>query len=345
MRYPEFFLVAVSAVAITGGQAQSQEVTDSSPFSIEMLFELQSDVIVDSDVPGGEFANVFGTVEAAVAYAFTDRFSANASLTLEQITAPTNDSFLEDHGLYAEELYLSYDFGGAEVIAGKFNPFFGEAWDTAPGIYGADFAEDYQITERLGATLMVPLNGLSGEHQLSFAVFRADRSVLSESLGENRGRLKQAAGGVSNTGGFSSAVLSISGQTGATSYNVAVQNQDAGRGDAADQNGVVLGLSQEVMAGTVPLNLLGEVAWFDDFDGARNSASFVTLGVEALVGPVSVSAVYARRDIDNSFTDNLATLSGAVELAEGFTAALAYRYGDEGGDETHTIGTLLAYEF
>jgi hypothetical protein len=34
-----------------------------------------------------------------------------------------------------------------------------------------------------------------------------------------------------------------------------------------------------------------------------------------------------------------------MELFAGVTGALAYRYGDEEGVDSHTIGTLLAYEF
>lgn len=32
---------------------------------------------------------------------------------------------------------------------GKLNPGFGIAWDKAPGIYGTDLAEDYEISERI----------------------------------------------------------------------------------------------------------------------------------------------------------------------------------------------------
>jgi hypothetical protein len=35
------------------------------------------------------------------------------------------------------------------VQTGKLNPGFGVAWDKAPGIYGTDLAEDYEISERI----------------------------------------------------------------------------------------------------------------------------------------------------------------------------------------------------
>ena len=63
---------------------------------------------------------------------------------------PGDDRFLEDHGLYAEELFVNYETGHFAGYAGKFNPSFGTAWDLAPGIFGTDLAEDYEITERIG---------------------------------------------------------------------------------------------------------------------------------------------------------------------------------------------------
>lgn len=339
------YLIATTIVCATVSATTAQSQETAPRLSAEFLFELQGDFIADSDTPGGEFNNGFATVEGAISFAFTPRTSINTLLVLEQITAPTSDSFLEDHGLYAEELYFAHDFGAAELILGKFNPAFGTAWDVAPGIYGVDFAEDYEITEKLGAGLVIPPTMAQGEHALSFAVFNADRTFLSESLGQNRGRTRQRDGGVSNTDSPESFSVALAGTVGVTAYNIGAQYQAKGRGDADDQTGFVAGISHEFAAASLPVTLLAEVAYFDAFDGTRDSATYATFGLEAPVGPVTLSAVYALRDVDTLPTDHLATLSGEIELAEGLSAALAYRFGDEGGEETHTIGALLAYEF
>ena len=336
--------LTLAACAALGATAAQSQDTDNR-LSAEFLIELQGDFIVDSTAPAGEFNNGFATVEGAISFAFTPSTSINTSLVLEQITAPTSDSFLEDHGLYAEELFFAHDFGAAELILGKFNPAFGTAWDVAPGIYGVDFAEDYEITEKLGAGLIIPLAMKQGEHELSFAIFNADRTFLSESLGENRGRTGLNDGGVSNTDNPESVSVALSGVIGETGYNLGAQYQAAGRGDADDQTGVVAGISHDFPAGSLPLTALAELAYFDAFDGTNNSATYATFGLEAPVGPVTLSAVYALRDVDTLPTDHLATVSGEMEIAEGLVAALGYRFGDEGGDETHTIGALVAYEF
>jgi hypothetical protein len=37
--------------------------------------------------------------------------------------------------------------------------------------------------------------------------------------------------------------------------------------------------------------------------------------------------------------------AGADRRADGLSFALAYRYGKEGGEKSHTIGALIAYAF
>lgn len=336
-------ITLASVAAMTAVPALAQEA--SSRFSVEGSIELQSDFTVDSTDKAAEINNTFATIEAALGYAFTESTSLNATLLIEPIRDPIDDAFLEDHGFYAEELFFSHDFGPAEVVLGKFNPAFGTAWDVAPGIYGVDFAEDYEITEELGAALVFPFEAGQGAHELTVSVFTADRSFLSESVGNNRGRLHKRDGGVSNTGALESVAIALAGEIGNSAYNIGWQHQARGQGDASSQDGVVAGINHEIVAGSIPVSLLAEAAWFDDFDGTKDSAAYATFGIEMPIGPVSASAVYALRDVDNAPTDHLATLSGEIELFGGVTGALAYRFGDEGGEDSHTIGTLFAYEF
>lgn len=338
------FMVGAAALGLATS-AMADDTAGSGPLSAEFVIELQNDWTFDADDPAAELNNTFATIEGALSFSFTQSTSLNAALVFEQLVDPTGDSFLEDHGLYAEELFFAHDFGAAEVVVGKFNPAFGFAWDAAPGIYGVDFAEDYEITEKLGGAIMVPFAAGGGEHALTFAAFQADRTLLSDSIGEERGQTSLPQGGVSNTSGLESFLLALTGEFGSTSYNVGVQHQARGRGDAADQTGAVIGVSHTVEAGSFPLELLVEVAWFDGFDGTRNSATYATFGVAAPIGPVTVSAVYALRDVQTMPTDNLATISVEKEFFENFTGAVAYRYGDEGGEDSHTFGTLLVYEF
>ena len=338
-------LINAAGCAALGLATAAQADSDSGPFSAEFAIELQSDFNYDSTDPTAEINNTYATIEAALSYAFSSRTSLSAGLVFEQLVDPTSDSFLEDHGLYVEELYFSHDFGRAQLILGKFNPAFGGASDVAPGLYGGDFAEDYEITEKLGAAVIIPFAAGGGEHELSFAVFNADRSILSDSLGEERGQNNRTAGGVSNTSSPESVAISLSGSFGATGYNLGVQHQAQGFGDLADQTGFVAGVNHTFETGSLPVEVMAEFAYFDEFDGTRNSARYATFGVAAPVGPVTLSAVYSVRDIQTMPTDRLATVSAEMEFADGLSGAIGYRYGREGGEKTHTIGTLLAYEF
>ncbi|PWE28102.1 hypothetical protein DDZ14_19180 [Maritimibacter sp. 55A14] len=314
-------------------------------FSADFAVELENDYTFDADDPAAELNDFFATIEGALALEVAPGSGVYATLVLEPIDDPVDDRFLEDHGLYAEELYVAHDFGAAAVKLGKFNPAFGVAWDAAPGIYGVDFAEDYELTERVGLGLDIPLGG-AGEHQLSLAAFFADTSFLSDSVIESRGQLDRSDGGASNTESPESASAELSGSLGEAAYNLGLRHQKRGRGDAGDETGVVLGLSRPLALGGAEVTVLGELAWFENFDGGPDEAVYGTLGLEAdIAGPAVLSAVYAVRDAENADTDHLATVTADFELAEGLTLGAGYRYGREGGGDSHTLGALLVYEF
>ncbi|MEM9125391.1 MAG: hypothetical protein AAGB28_06410 [Pseudomonadota bacterium] len=323
----------------------SAGLAQDSRFSAEFSVELESDFTFDSDDPEAELTDTFATIEGALGYQFTDRFSLQSTLVFEPVEDATSDRFFEDQGLYAEELFFGYDFGSAAVAIGKFNPSFGFAWDLAPGVFGVDFAEDYEITEKVGVSVSVPFSGLGGKHELTLAAFTSDRSVLSNSLFTERGQLRLSDGGVSNTEDIESFTLSVSGELGDTAYALAVQEQAAGEGDAEDQSGVVFGLVHLLHAGGTEVELLGEVAYFDAFDGSPQAATYATLGAAVPVGPIVLSGVLAVRDFEDAPTDTLATVSAEWPLADNLGVSLAYRYGDEDGVQSQTLGALLAYEF
>ncbi|WP_133176203.1 hypothetical protein [Pelagivirga sediminicola] len=314
------------------------------PFTAEISVEIENDTVVDASDPALEISDTYATIEAAIAMAIGTSSSLNLGLTFEPIIDATRDRAFEDHGLYAEEFYFNHDFGAAEIILGKFNPAFGVAWDEAPGVFGTDFAEDYQLTEQIGGAVLIPFDIGASNNYLSVALFNADRSILSKSLGRRRGQNSLPVGGVGNTSGPESIAVSLNGEIGETTYNIGVQNLARGAGDTHDQTGAVIGMAHTYDLGR-PVALLAEMAYFTDFGGTSASARYGTVGLAAPFGPVTMSAVYTNRDIEGARTDHLATLAGEVELATNLFASLGYRYGFEDGDETHTIGTVIAYQF
>ena len=339
----KFLLIAGGAAL--GLATTTAEAFEAGNFTADVSIEIENDWTFDSSDSAAELNDTFTTIEAGLSYVFGGGFSVNSTLVFEPIRDAVDDRFFEDEGLYAEELYFAQEIGTATIILGKFDARFGTAWDTAPGIFGVDFAEDYELVERIGGAVIVPFAAGGGEHEFALSVFNADRSILSNSLGARRGQTSLDDGGVSNTRGAESYSADLTGAFGNAGYVLGVQHQAAGEGDTADQDGVVFGLTQLVEAGSTELELLGEVAYFNHFDGTSNSATFATFGVAAPVGPVTLSGVYSLRDIEGQSADNLITVSAEMELYAGITGGLAYRYGDEDGVDSHTIGTLLAYEF
>lgn len=314
------------------------------PFTSEILLEIENDTVVGSNESANKISDTYVTMEAVISMALGASSSLNLALTYEPVTDPFRDRAFEDQGLYAEEFFFSHDTGVAELILGKFNPPFGVAWEEAPGIYGIDFAEDYQLTEQIGGAVLVPFNIGKSENAISVALFNADRSILSNSLGRRRGQNSLLAGGVGNTAGPQSIAIAMNGQIGETSYNLGVQNLAKGEGDTHDQRGAVLGVEHRFDRGR-PVVVLAEIAYFTDFAGTSNAASYGTFGVAAPFGPVTVSGVYSRRKLDGAPADHLATVSGEIELARNLFGSLGYRYGGEGPDNTHTVGTLISYLF
>jgi hypothetical protein len=113
----------------------------------EILIELRSDSDFDSTA-----RDQYLKVEPAFSIGLSEHFSIEAGFVLEPVANPPpgRDRWFDDEGFFVETLFLRWEWDRFSLHAGKFNPAFGFAWGLAPGIYGVDFAEDYEITERIG---------------------------------------------------------------------------------------------------------------------------------------------------------------------------------------------------
>ncbi len=126
--------------------------------------------------------------ELDTVYQHSQRLSFFYKLVLEPVKSSRSDTQLIDReGLYLEEAAVALALHDGRLIAGKFNPAFGLAWDASPGMYGDGFTDDYEVTEKLGLALQLPLPNLAIK-QLSLATFRHDDSFLSDSLITRRGQ-------------------------------------------------------------------------------------------------------------------------------------------------------------
>lgn len=323
----------------------------------EISFELQNDHAFDSDDPSAEINDLFTTIEAALALNLTEVFSVRGLFVLEPVRDPMpfDDRYFEDHGLYVEELYAQAQFDIFRIFAGKFDASFGTAWDAAPGIYGTDFAEDYELVERIGGGFAITAMQTGfGDVTLTTNVFFADTSALSESAFTNRGRNRRALGGASNTNSLESFSITLDGENVPMvpdlTYHVGFRHQAAGVGDAGDEHGFVAGLQKAFDLGNgTAIETIVEGVYLNNGFGGLDDVVYFTAGGAFITGPWNLSTSFTLRDTDVAggpdVSDRLAQVSAGYSFDFGLTADAGYRYSREDGVETHIFGLLFTYTY
>ncbi|MEM7621269.1 MAG: hypothetical protein AAF228_12585 [Pseudomonadota bacterium] len=323
----------------------------------ELTVEFQVDSNFDSDDPDSEITDSFNTTELGLTAHIHQNFKVISTLVFEPVKDPEagDDRFFEDHGLYAEELYGKFVFDNVSVFGGKFNPAFGVAWDAAPGIYGADFAEDYELTERVGfgASLEVEKTPF-GKMEFVGSVYQADRSFLSDSAFTNRGQVSLSDGGVSNTDGLESFALAINGSElpglADVEYNIGYRYQEAGEGDLSDEDGFVAGLKGTEKFKSVTLEWLTEFAYLDNAEGTNDELYYYTVGGNLQFYDkynLAISYTSRQREIDggDDFEDDLFQVSAGTEVYKDWNLSVGYKYAVEEDVENNTFGVLLDKTF
>jgi hypothetical protein len=280
---------------------------------------------------------------------------------------PGKDRYFGDEGLYVEDLFGQYETGGFSVKGGKFTADFGRAWDIAPGIYGTDFAENYELSERIGIGAAYTFETANfGKHTLSASTFFRDTSVLSESAFTNRGRTRLEDGGPSNTEALESFAIALNGgdfpktlfgdtfpgksPVDGLTYQLAMVSQAAGDGSDSRETGVVASLAHKIpITGAVVLEPLVEYAYFFDADGTDGQDRYyVTAGATAVWQENwNLALSYTRRETmpasGSNIGDNLFQVSAGYEFGFGLGANVGWRYAEEGDVDSHTLGMLLTY--
>lgn len=325
--------------------------------------EIQNDYFFAADDPNAELNDLFADVELDLTLRLMPAFSLQTELEFTPVSdpGPADDRLFADHGLAVKQLFLRYETGAFAFHGGKFNPPFGLAWDLAPGIYGADFAGDYELDERIGLGGAVAFGGdiddrSPGVQRLSAAAFFADTTSLSRSIFTDRGRLTRAAGGVGNTDDLSSFSITLDGGGLAflpgIRYHLGYEFQKRGEGDPENERGVVAGLHGEFEVGTgLTLEAIAELARLAGAEGQAQDRTYVTAGGMLSRAPWSFALVYAWRATDaddpelSDADDYLFQLSTGYAFTSELSLELGYRFSREDRDATHAVGLLFTYSF
>jgi len=348
--------VALGSAALTLFPAAAMAETSYPRIEAVIPFEIEHDYAFDSDVSANELHNTFAVIEPEISIQFSENWSIEAGLVFENVNDPVGDRFFEDQGLFIEQLFLQYAGDNFTVIAGKFNPVFGVAWDRAPGIYGVDFAEDYEITERIGFGADYTFGSeTSGEHTVSASTFLADTSFLAQTFINSRGQPRIGDGGPSNTEDFSSFAVSLDSESvpalGGLGYTLGVSHQGEGRGDADDQLGLAVGVFGSFdITDDLVFEPVVEYVILENAGGTVADTDYYTVGGALLHGPWNVSLSYTGRNMDPNTAgaadveDHLFQASTGYAFENGLTADFGYRFAEEGRVDTHILGLLFTYE-
>ena len=355
-------VMGLATPALAGGDFDTKEPARKGEFGIKgkLSVELQTDTTFDSDDPGAELTDTYNTTELGVEVTFNRFLTGHGAFTFEPVLdpGPGEDRFFEDEGLYAEELFANVALGrGVNVFGGKFNPAFGQAWDVTPGVYGVDFAEDYEIAERLGFGASIEReNTRLGTVTLTGSVYHLDTSGLSRSAFTDRGRRTLADGGASNTENLDSFALALDAvkvpSLGGANLHFAYRFQHKGIGidDLEDEHGFVAGINGSRSMNGVQFNWIGEIAHLDNAEGTRDDLWYYTVGgVATFANKYNIAVSYTGRPRDvaggSDLDDMLFQVSAGVGLRNGWTVDAGYKYHVENDMDNHTVGVLLAKSF
>jgi hypothetical protein len=294
-------LAAVVVAAAVASQARAEADPEPARFPF-IRGEIQSELQLDRDSES-QRSHAYTKVEPGLTIGLSEQLSVRTRLVLEPVRDPPagRDVWFEDQGIFLETLSLHWRSGRLALHGGKFNPAFGFAWDLAPGIYGVEFAEDYELTERIGFGAGVELgNVVAGSHWLGADVFFADTSALSGSLLNDRGRLRRSDGGPSNTGAPESFALALQGEAmprlpGLT-YNLGFARLQRANADERSEHDAVAGLGYAHTLGQrFEIQLLSEYAYLDNAGGEDERRHYLTQGAALYWGPLNLALAYTGR--------------------------------------------------
>ena len=365
-------VAAAFATVAAMGTANAEE--EKTPFvSGEISIEIENDWTHHSEDPANELNDLFATVEPSIKFRLLPGLTLHVAGTMEPVRdpGPSDDRVFEDHGLYLSDLLLEFErpfyrAGGTTysvaVYSGKFTPNFGIAWDRAPGVFGTDFTEDYELAERLGVGGRLTLaNERFGSHAFSLNSYFVD-TFLDSSAITSRGTTELADGGVGNTEDLSSFTFAIDGADMPAfpgfSYHLGFVRQAAadvpdvatGTGTTAEHGFAIAGEQMFHIGpdGAIEVVPLMEFAHFGNAEGMPGQdRSYLTMAVGAAWDHWNAAVVYTNRktnaagspDVD----DNLYQLSIGYVFDFGLAIDVGYKISEVADVTSQTLGIVAGY--
>ena len=298
----------------------------------------------------------------------TDSFSIMANIVSELVIdpAPGKSQLFTGLGTYVDVLQAKYDSENFSIWGGKIHPVFGRAWDVTPGLHGTDLVDANDLTERIGGGASFGFEAGGMANTLQASAFTLDRTILSESLFNNRGRTNLADGGAGNSAGVSSFAVAFDGCMGAETdvcydegnfgYQLAARYQKGGEGSEGNELGFLGSVNKSLsLTEEATLRLFGETAFFRNFEGTADNALVLTGSSALEIGSMTYSLAYSQQMTLASGADTTAHLIDATVMYDlGDTVSLAgekwsvgagYSLSKADGKNEQTVGIKLSTEF
>jgi hypothetical protein len=371
-----------SNVAQAPGQSEHLEGTDKPApgtgtgvvWGGRLLLTLQSDQTLNRSGGVEPFNNTYAEPEFEGFVNLGKHFAINGLVKMEQVRSVTESSAFRAEGAYVEQLYGIATFKPVELYGGKIHPRFGMGWDSTPGLYGTDFDEDYELSEKIGVGGAVTANIL-GTHTLSVESFFSDTTFLSNSLFTRPsindsdtlrpGHARRTDGGAGNTDSLDNFDVVLQGgdipHLAGVSYNLGWSRQKHSTSSEKNENAYVAGLTWEVpLTERIILVPMVEYAHVSNQGGADVTADYVTLAVGAELGFGWSAAAHATirpvddHDAGDDYTDHLAGFSIGYDLGarlkkiapllDGLGVEAGYKHERVARENLNTIGAVLTYE-
>lgn len=337
---------------------------DYPTLSVEIGAELQLDR--NYKVPAGarQSTDLFTNTELLIGLGLSQEISVQSKVKIEPLREVNGNRFLGDTGAYLEELYVRYEVEAIAVRAGKMGAGFGSAWEKLPALYGKhEFAEDYEITERIGLGASYKLElGEAGTHELGAAAFFLDSTALSSSLftrpdrGDPRAtrqkRFRKDDPLSSNTRSLESFIATLNGEDieplPGLSYHLGYIFEKADSPALRDERGLVAGLQHSFQAGDATITPFAEVAWFDNYQGEAGDRTYLHLAMMGRWESWLANVVFAKRWIDRpagmrDANDRFLSLTGGYDFGDGLTLLAGWKSAREEGETTRSFGAMLTW--
>ncbi len=350
---PPYPACAYTAIVLALGSlpAFAQEKTVSG----EAKFELHNDWAARADERSNKRNDAWLKIEAVTDVRVSPGLTFKTQVTVEPVSdaEPGKDRYFGDQGAYLQNIYLEYETGPFALRGGKFGQKFGTAWEAAPGIWGREFAKNYELAEQWGFAADYTLAaGDAGKHTVTAGSFFADTTVLSESVVTNRHRTRHSAGGAGNAENFSNFSLALAGNDikalPGLRYNLAWTSRDSDGAGEKTERGIVGGLQFGAKLGSVDVTPLIEWANFDNREGTSGKdANYLTTALRFDYGKWNLALARTDRRTQESgsaaIDDQSSQASIGYAFENGFTVSTGYRNVEESSKVTETLGVLVEY--